>query len=61
MPIMTIEQSKKWGLGQSYWLGYVRLNGYAFEANKDGLLKLSKNLDLNIRHLRECINLYLEN
>ena len=49
---MTIEQSKNWGLGQSYWLQYVRLNGYAVEANKDGLLKLSKNLDLNIRHLK---------
>jgi hypothetical protein len=59
--VMTIEQSKNWGLGQSYWLQYVRLNGYAVKANKDGLLKLSKNLDLNIRHLRECINLYLEN
>jgi len=58
---MTIEQGKKWGLGQSYWLQYVRLNGYAVEADKDGLLKLSKNLDLNIRHIRECINLYLEN
>jgi hypothetical protein len=57
---MTIEQSRKWGLGQSYWLEYVRMNGYAVEANKDGLRKLSKNLDLNILHLRECINLYLE-
>jgi hypothetical protein len=58
---MTIEQSKKWGLGRSYWLQYVRLNGFAVDANKDGLLKLSKNLDLNVRHLRKCINLYLEN
>jgi hypothetical protein len=58
---MTIEQNRKWGLGRSYWFQYVRLNGYAFVANKDGLHKLSKNLDLNIRHLRECINLYLEN
>jgi hypothetical protein len=58
---MTIEQSKKCYLGQSYWLEYVRVNGYSFEAKKDGLLKLSKNLDLNIRHLKECINLFLTN
>jgi hypothetical protein len=58
---MTIEQSKKWYLGQSYWLEYVRVNGYSYEAKKDGLLKLSKNLDLNIRHLKECINLFLTN
>ncbi|MEI6067916.1 MAG: hypothetical protein WCP96_11275 [Methylococcaceae bacterium] len=43
---MTIEQSKKWGLGRSYWLEYVRLNGYAVEAQKEGLRKLSKNLNL---------------
>ena len=35
---MTIEQSKKWGLGQSYWLEYVRLNGFSVEAKKDGLM-----------------------
>jgi hypothetical protein len=58
---MTIEQSKNWYLGQSFWLEYVRVNGYSFEAKKDGLLKVSKNLDLNIRHLKECIIFFSEN
>ena len=46
--------------GQDYWFQYTRLNGYAFEPTSDGLAKLSRNLDLNVPHLRECINAYLE-
>lgn len=47
-------------LGESYWLQYVKLNGYSFEPTQKGLEKLSRNLDLNIPHLREYINYFLE-
>lgn len=57
---MTLEQSKLAKLGRDYWLQYVRLNGYAFEPNTEGLKALARNLDLNIPHLRKCINIYLE-
>ena len=57
---MTIEKGKKFYLGKSYWNQYVYLNGYSFNPTDKGLKKLSKNLDLNIPHLRECINIFLE-
>jgi hypothetical protein len=46
-------------LGKDYWQQYVNLNGYAFSPTETGLKKLSRNLDLNIPHLRKCINAYL--
>ena len=57
---MTIEQTKKFYLGKDYWNQYVFLNGYSWEPTNSGLKKLSKNLDVNMPHLRECINTYLE-
>ncbi len=51
---------KKFILGQSYWYQYIKLNRYSTEPTKDGLEKLSINLDLNITHLQEYINFYLE-
>jgi hypothetical protein len=50
----------KWREGQSYWYQYVKVNGYSWEQNQTGLEKLSKNIDINIKHLQECINYYLE-
>ena len=47
--------------GRDYWYQYIRINGYAFEPKNDGLKKLSKNIDINIKHLRKCITAYLEN
>lgn len=57
---MTLEQTKLARLGRDYWFQYVQLNGYAFEPNTAGLNKLARNLDLNVPHLRKCINIYLE-
>ena len=57
---MTTEDMKLAALGRHYWYQYVTLNGYAMEPKKKGLEKLSKNLDLNIPHLRKAINKYLE-
>ena len=45
--------------GRDYWQQYVTLNGYAFSPTEGGLKKLSRNLDLDIKHLRKCINAYL--
>jgi hypothetical protein len=57
---MTLEQRNHANMGRDYWFQYVRLNGYAFKPSEEGLKKLSRNLDLNVPHLRKCINAYLE-
>ena len=57
---MTIEESKKFIEGRDYWLYYVKINGYSFQPNEEGLRKISKLLDLNVPYLRKCINIYLE-
>jgi len=57
---MTIEQTKLAGLGSSYWLEYVRVNGYSWRPSEKGLNKLSRLLDLNKAHIRKAIYLYLE-
>jgi cobalamin biosynthesis Co2+ chelatase CbiK len=49
-----------WVEGKDHWYQYVKLNGYAFEPNEEGLKKLSKDLDISVRHLKKCINIYLE-
>jgi len=57
---MTLQELDLARQGRDYWAQYVRLNGYAFKPNRDGLAKLSRNLDLNIPHLQKCITKYLE-
>lgn len=57
---MTTVKMKFAKEGRDYWQQYVMLNGYAFRPTEDGLKKLSRNLDLNVPHLRKCINAYLE-
>lgn len=56
---MTLSQRRLAEEGRSYWLQYVNLNGYSFEPTETGLQKLSRNLDINVTHLRRCIHLYL--
>lgn len=56
---MTTEQMKYAKEGRDYWQQYVTVNGYAFSPTDEGLAKLSRNLDLNIQHLRKCIHAYL--
>jgi len=57
---MTIDKMKYWSQGRDYWTQYVKVNGYSFSPKQAGLQKLSKNIDINIPHLRKCINAYLE-
>ena len=57
---MTLQQRQIANEGSSYWMQYVRLNGYAFRPNKTGLQKLSRNIDINVMHLARCITAYLE-
>lgn len=57
---LTHKQLEDLRNGRDYWQQYVRLNGYAFRPTADGLAKLSRNLDLNVPHLKRCINTYLE-
>jgi hypothetical protein len=52
--------TEKWYEGRDYWFYYIKINGYAFRATNDGLKKIGRLLDINIPHLRKCINIYLE-
>ena len=57
---MTTNEMKRFREGGEYWWEYVALNGYSFKPNAAGLRKLSRNLDISVSHLRQCINFYLE-
>jgi hypothetical protein len=57
---MNLEQRHLAIEGRDYWGQYVRLNGYAFQPNVEGLKKLSRNIDISISRLRHCITIYLE-
>lgn len=57
---MTIQQRNEAEEGRGYWTEYVRLNGYAFYPDADGLKKLARNLDLEISYIRRKITKYLE-
>jgi hypothetical protein len=56
---MTTQETKLFFEGKGYWYEYVRVNGYAFHPTEKGLSKLSKLLDINVPHLRKCINIFL--
>ncbi len=56
---MTLDQLKLARLGSRYWQTYVELNGYAFEPNRKGLLKLATRLELPAKTVGSCIYLYL--
>jgi hypothetical protein len=58
--MMPIEQIQMFYQGRDYWFQYLTVNGYAFRPTEDGLKKLSRNLDLNVPHLRKYINIFLE-
>lgn len=55
-----MNKHEKFELGRSYWIQYTNINGYSFEPTVKGLQKLAKNLDLDIKHIKEYINFYLE-
>lgn len=57
---MTIDQMQLVKEGKELWFEYVRVNGYAFYPNQNGLKKLCRLLDLNISWVKKRINLYLE-
>ena len=54
------EKTKKFAEGKAYWAEYVRVNGYAFRPNRDGIKKLSKILDLDSKYFEPQIHAYLE-
>lgn len=56
---MTIDQKKLSSEGCDYWFEYVRVNGYSKKPNNQGLKKLSKLLDLNLKYLQKAIHLHL--
>jgi len=56
---MTTEDMKKARLGKSYWYEYVRINGYAFSPSREGIRNLARMLDLEQKHISECIHSYL--
>ena len=58
---MTISQRILWNDGKQLWNEYVNINGYSFEPTEDGIKKLSRLLDLNIKYIKERISIYLDN
>ena len=58
---MTIAKQFLWKEGKDLWFEYVRLNGYSWSFNNDGIKKLSKFLDLNTKYIKERLNVYLDN
>ena len=58
---MTIEQRKLWNEGKELWFEYVRLNDYSTKPTNNGLIKLSRLLDLNKSYMEERICFYLSN
>lgn len=57
---MTIESNKIISEGKSLWAEYVKVNGYAFYPNNNGIEKLARLLDLNKTYIKKCITSYLE-
>ncbi len=57
---MTQQDQQLFYQGKDFWYEYVNLNGYAFRPNKEGLNRLSKNLDVNVPYLKKCINIFLD-
>jgi hypothetical protein len=58
---MTTEQNTLWYEGKQLWNEYINVNGYSFTFNNEGLKKLSRMLDLNIKYIKERLNIYLDN
>ena len=58
---MTIEQNKLQREGRELWFEYVRVNGYSFTFNNEGIKRLSKLLDLKLNYIRQRLSIYLEN
>jgi len=57
---MLIAEMRKAHEGRDYWQYYVKINGYSYRPNDEGLKKIARLLDLNVPYLRQHINLYLE-
>ncbi|MFH1664897.1 MAG: hypothetical protein ABIA77_02000 [Candidatus Omnitrophota bacterium] len=57
---MTTNETTKAREGRDLWLYYVKINGYSFRPNDEGLKKISRLLDLDASYIKHRINLYLE-
>ena len=58
---MVMEQRILWNEGKQLWNEYVNINGYSWSFTEEGMKKLSRILDLNIKYLKERIMMYLDN
>ena len=56
----TLAVRREFEVGRDYWHQYVQLNGYAFAPNRQGVRKLAQHLGLSVKHVRHCINVFLE-
>jgi len=57
--IVTDYKRRQFVEGRDYWYQYLSINGYASKPNDDGLRKLSRNIDIAVPHLSECIHIFL--
>jgi len=55
-----MDKAEQFREGQTLWFEYVRVNGYSFNPNNQGLQRLSKLLDLKQTYIAKLINFYLE-
>jgi hypothetical protein len=58
---MTTNERRLWNEGKELWFEYVGLNDYSTKYTKQGLIKLSKMLDLNESYITERLDIYLNN
>lgn len=58
---MTTNERKLWNEGKNLWFEYVNVNGYSSTFTKQGLKKISKQLDLKVSFIQERLNIYLSN
>lgn len=58
---MTMAQRNLWFEGKQLWNEYVNVNGYSFSFNQAGIKNLSMLLDLDQKHIKERLNIYLDN
>jgi hypothetical protein len=57
---MTLTETHNAREGRDLWLYYVKINGYSFRPNDEGLKKIARLLDLTPAYIQNRINTYLE-
>ena len=57
---MTIEEHRFFCEGRNYWWEYININGVSFRPNDKGIRKLAKQINVDAKYIRKCINTFLD-